>query len=152
MASQFSWDQVVKGEANECWLWAGDFNRWGYGICNHRGNLRSASRAAFLETHGVELDRAMVVCHSCDNRACCNPSHLFAGTQTENVADCIRKGRLNPARGAKHPRPGAKLSPELAALARSLYALNASQSSIARKLGVNRSTISRLVRGSAWVE
>ena len=31
--------------------------------------------------------------HKCDNRACCNPAHLFLGTQLDNIKDREAKNR-----------------------------------------------------------
>jgi len=52
----------------------------------------------------------MILCHSCDNPPCCNPSHLWLGTQAENLADASAKGRLK--RTSTHCKRGHEFTPE----------------------------------------
>lgn len=59
----------------------------------HRGGAQQAHRAAYELAHGVTLASKVDVCHSCDNRRCCNVAHLFTGTRKDNMQDCARKGR-----------------------------------------------------------
>ena len=149
-ASDFGWDRVAISADAECWPWAGPINRWGYGDCTWNGHRSNASRAAYESVNGCVGD--LVVCHRCDNPACCNPAHLFAATQAENLADCRRKGRARGQfkAGPKHPRHLAKLTPEMVLEARRLYASGVSQSQIARDWGLHSSSISRAVRGEFW--
>lgn len=145
----FSWGRVdVRGE-DECWPWLGATNVWGYGDCVYAGRRSNASRAAYLDKNGG-IQSGHVVCHRCDNPICCNPAHLFAATQADNLEDCRRKGRQRYRKGANHHRPTAKMTPEKVMEARRLYASGVTQTEIARRWGMHSSVISRAVRGESW--
>ena len=145
----FNWDRVSIRGPDDCWPWMGGLNRWGYGACQYQGKATNASRAAYLDENGPIAD-GLVVCHRCDNPACCNPRHLWADTQANNLADCRRKGRMRYATGERHHRTGAKLTPEMVKEARAMYASGISQSEIGRRWGIHSSVISRAVRGENW--
>jgi hypothetical protein len=87
------WSRVDKS-AN-CWLWTGALDEYGYGrFYVGDGRAVKAHRMAFLLMifDPGELD----VLHSCDNPRCVRPSHLFLGTQADNLADMRTKGRDRP--------------------------------------------------------
>lgn len=103
------WAKVEKGNAGECWPWTGHRDKGGYGRFSiGRGN-DLAHRVA-LAISGTAMPPGMCACHSCDNRGCCNPSHLFIGSDADNTADMISKGRAGYAVGDLN---GSRKSPHL---------------------------------------
>jgi hypothetical protein len=86
----------------ECWEWEGARTSDGYGWVKVDGHQTRAHRVGYQMFHGT-VDPALVVCHSCDNRLCVNPAHLWLGTRLQNMHDKARKGRLRTASGA-HPK------------------------------------------------
>ena len=88
------WSRVEKTESG-CWLWTGYTCDTGYGKINlggKNGRIVYTHRLAYELFHGPIPD-GHSVCHTCDVRNCINPSHLFAGTQQQNMDDMVSKGR-----------------------------------------------------------
>ncbi len=76
-----------------CWPWKGSvFADTGRGVLRFRGHDELAYRIAWILEYG-DIPEGMFVLHSCDWPLCCNPFHLFLGTQTDNMADMRAKGR-----------------------------------------------------------
>lgn len=82
-----------------CWIWCGGDFSYGYGAFSYNNQNRPAHRISWFLYRG-EIPKGMMVCHRCDQPLCVNPEHLFLGTQRDNMADKVRKGRQ--ARGESH--------------------------------------------------
>lgn len=88
-----------------CWEWSGAKDRDGYGILKVDGKLPRAHRVAYELAKG-EVPAGQVVRHTCDNRACCNPSHLILGTIADNNRDRTERKRTPVAPQERHRQPG----------------------------------------------
>lgn len=151
------WEKVDRRGPDECWEWTAARSRAGYGkACLPRGELMGrqrnigAHRRAWELTYG-HIPDDLCVLHKCDNRACCNPGHLFLGTQLENIEDMRLKGRARTG----NTRPGEeshhhKATDEIAREVRRLWSIRPTQAELAKRFGVSQGTISNIVRGKHW--
>lgn len=86
------WAKVAKSDG--CWLWTASKNSKGYGQFKYKGKMTGSHRVAWILTNG-EIPEGLCVLHKCDTPACCNPRHLFLGTQCDNMQDMYDKKRKN---------------------------------------------------------
>lgn len=80
-------------EGSGCWLWKSTITIHGYGLHNYKRKRMAAHRVSWI-LHNGEIPQGLFVLHKCDVRSCVNPAHLFLGTQSDNMQDCIKKGRF----------------------------------------------------------
>lgn len=102
-----------------CWPWPGNITNAGYG--STQGLLKKTSsthRLAWELAYGP-IPPGLCVLHKCDNRPCCNPAHLFIGTQADNARDRNTKGRTRPPRGEANGQ--AKLTEDIVRSLRARY-------------------------------
>lgn len=117
---------------------------WGYGKTSYNKKSVRVHRVVYQEYVG-EIPDGMLVLHSCDVRACFNPSHLLLGTNKENTADMFAKGRQHSRKGEDSGM--AKLT-ETKVLA--IRADTRTQKAIAADYGVDPSLISFVKTRKIW--
>jgi DNA-binding transcriptional regulator YiaG len=139
----------VDSSSDGCWPWLGGHDHYGYAKFRVDGKVSvRAARVAFQVSRGP-IPTGMHVLHTCDNRQCVNPSHLFLGTNRDNVRDRVAKRRDGDHKGIKNGR--AKLTPDQVSAIREEYQPRASYAKFARRFGVSASTIRNIVKGRNWV-
>lgn len=140
-------DAVDRGTEDQCWEFQWHRNKQGYGKFFFRGSCWQAHRVAYTLTKG-EIPNGLDVLHTCDNPPCCNPAHLYVGTDADNTRDKIARNRLRPRKGERH---GMHKMTEMEA--RDVIAeLRAGTPGriLARKYGVTDTAISLIKRGINW--
>lgn len=138
----------IKIDENNCFIWQGGVTSAGYGMISYIGKLYLVHRLMYMVHNEVILPRRIVVCHKCDERLCCNPEHLFAGTQSDNMQDAVSKGLM--ASGELNGR--AKLTWEKVTEIRQRYKKGAHIYPLAREFKVEYHTIQNIVRNRSWIE
>lgn len=131
-----------------CWLWVGATTKQGYGsfyVADKQARL--AHRVSWFLHRGEMPPPSIKVCHSCDTPACVNPDHLWLGSQRDNAADCIQKGRARRARQVGETNPAAVLrESDVEAILND----RRSYSQIARAYGCSQSSIGMIKTGRNW--
>jgi hypothetical protein len=141
------WEKVDRnGGPDSCWPWIGYVDNPGYGGFAIKQRYYRASRIAYLVGIGP-FPTDLHVLHRCDNTKCCNPNHLFLGTDADNAADCMAKGRntLGERNGVS------KLTDEKVREMRRRYADGGiSIRQLAREYGMTYSPVHLMLSGKAW--
>jgi hypothetical protein len=174
------WTKVNKNGPNGCWIWTAAVDGGGYGnFALHKGRFVKAHRLAYEMMVG-QIPEGMNVLHRCDTPRCVNPSHLFLGTQADNMADMVSKNRFrlgnrNPPKGDahylhRHPEKvrrgyqrapgtyhcgddhyGAKLTASQVIAIRERYAAaQATMGKLASEYGVAKGTIQDIIERKTW--
>lgn len=145
------WEKVdSSGGPEACWPWKDAPDRWGYGCFRIGSRKTHAHRVAYALTFGplprTSDGKSTLACHACDNPICCNPAHIFPGSNEDNIADRHKKGR--DSRGERHPR--ARVTDDSVRDIRQRHAAGATLMSIAVLYGVSHGTVSSIVARRTW--
>ncbi len=149
VAPEIRFARFVKREEGGCWVWTGSRNASGYGFFGLGRSARGvlAHRFSFAMVNGP-IPPKMCVLHKCDNPPCVNPDHLWLGTQAQNMADKIAKGRQRV--GAKDRHRLSKITREVAAQIRHERASGKLVKHIAKDRGLCVQTVSDILNGRHW--
>lgn len=136
------WAQVDRSSA--CWDWTGRVDADGYGRIGWAGRSEKSHRAAWLLTNGP-IPTGLLVCHRCDRRICCNPSHLYLGTVADNARDRSEAGSQTGSRNGF-----ALLTEPHVIEIKGWLVLGAKPDHIASRFGVSPATIYAIRNGTNW--
>ena len=137
-----------------CRQWTGGIGSGGYGVFWMDGRQHRAARLALL-MDGQDGGPGLMACHTCDNRACVRPLHLYWGTHADNMHDRAVRGRT--ARGDRMPHkrvhgsahPRSKVNEEIVRDIRSRYRLGLG-GALMREYGLSQATLWAIVNGRSW--
>jgi len=135
------WSLVALGGPDDCWEWQAGVNGDGYGYFKKQ----RATRVAYALRNGAPEG---LVLHTCGNRLCCNPAHLYDGTHDENMQDMARDGTHDGHNRRSQAHPCALLSNA------DVLAIRTSKEKgvrLAERYGVAQSTISSIRHRTRWV-
>ena len=155
--------RFIMDKETGCWNWNGTVSNDGYGkIAGILNGKRYVPKGAQMLAHRVswiihrgdipdgEGFHGTVIMHKCDNRLCVNPEHLMLGTQADNVADMISKGRKrsNTPKGVLHWNASIK---DTAAI-ELIRSTKRNTKALAEKYKVSICTIKRIRRGVNYAD
>lgn len=139
-----------------CWIFMGALNEAGYGIVGLGGRGAGTDRAHRVTYRHFKgpIPDGMFVCHRCDVPSCCNPEHLFLGTNQDNVDDCVAKGRQSPPPRNTHligeACPAARIKADDVLAIRARVAAGERQLDLSREYGLSTGHVSLIVNRKVW--
>ena len=135
------WDKVDVRGPDDCWEWTKTKVPGGYGNFWDGEKSEGAHRMAWRLMRGI-IPIGMFICHHCDNPSCCNPNHLFIGTQVDNMMDMKLKGRSH-----KNSKLNVK---EVVEIRRLFSAGGVTHREIGKMFNISRRHISQVVNRKRW--
>lgn len=98
------WEKVDRGDPDECWEWKAATDNNGYGRFWFDGENRPSHQVSWEISYGDRNGEHIL--HTCDNKICVNPNHLYLGTPHDNLVDAYERGQKDPVmlRGEDNPR------------------------------------------------
>ena len=155
---EFTKEEVTRFEAKilkseSCWEWIGMKFQTGYGMFSvsqkrYGRKTISSHRVSWMIHSGMDIPKGMWICHTCDNRICVNPDHLYLGTPRDNNRDTVNRGRGNRMVGTQCS--WAKVTEEqVMEILSSPYKAGANKE-FAERFGVSQSQISHIRSGKRW--
>lgn len=153
LMSKVKVNESMSWNGMNCMEWQASLTFDGYGQIRVGSNKDRSSKVA--RAHRVawklfrgEIPAGLHVLHRCDNRKCCNPAHLFIGTNYDNMQDRNAKGRSRAPLGEASSK--AKLRDADIPVIRNRLAAGETQTAIARDYGVFKTAISKVAAGKTW--
>lgn len=138
------WNRVARSECG-CWPWMSAKDPHGYG--RYTEARVQAHRIAWAFDHGVPSSET-VIRHTCDNPPCCNPAHLVAGSQADNMHDMIQRGRKASTSGSRHAR--ARMVETDVRWARLMHKDGMSPTILAKLFSVSVDNMTKTLSGAQW--
>lgn len=110
------WDRLAPADENGCRDCTSRANPGSYGRIRLRGQSYSVHRLVFLLSGGALTPERPLVCHRCNRPWCCEPTHLYAGSHSENARYMGETGRhssqTHPERVPRGDRHWSRREPE----------------------------------------
>ena len=125
----------------DCLVWSG-CTRNGYPLIRTEGKTVTINRYIWEKVHDIKLPREVLLCHTCDNRSCVNPDHLFLGSNVDNFRDSVNKGKWYASKLTKLQVKDI--------LYRYYTDRSVTTTKISKELSMNASTIADLVKGRSY--
>jgi hypothetical protein len=141
-------DRYIEEPMSGCWPWLGSLTTAGYGNLTVNYETLYAHRCSFECVNGDGSADGVIVRHRCDFPCCINPEHLIGGTQMQNVADMISRGRANRAFGVAVNT--AKLTGADVVVMRDMARSGQTIAEIKKLFPVKWDTINNAVTGKNW--
>ena len=146
------WDNVDILSSDQCWTWNGAQDTDGYGTWTMGGRRNIKVHRMAYELSKGEIPEGLLILHTCDNPPCCNPNHLWVGTNADNMADKMAKGRGYP---PPHPKgeahKDAKLTEKDVLKIRERYSRgNTTLKELAQEYNVTFGLIGHIVNRRVW--
>ncbi len=144
------WSKVDVRGPDECWEWQASLHTSGYGrfkIASYQ--MVSANRMALI-SHRREEPEGMMALHTCDNRKCCNPHHLYFGTHDDNMRDKVDRQRCRTGNQSGQSNGAAKLTEEQVGVIVDRMKAGWNNKMIASDLPVGHAMVSKIRTGAMW--